>query len=112
MAEWCAQVIDFCKFSRETVGIGMSYLDRFIASGVRRSRTARTDRKEYQLAAMTTLMMAIKLNEPLEMETKLLSDLSRGCYTTAEIATSRANCSDALAVVCEAACGPSTVDRL
>ena len=87
MAEWCAQVIDFCKFSRETVGIGMSYLDRFMASGVRRSRRAMTDRKEYQLAAMTALYMAIKLNEPLEMETKLLSDLSRGCYTTAEIAT-------------------------
>ena len=96
MAEWCAQVIDFCKFSRETVGIGMSYLDRFIASGVRRSRTARTDRKEYQLAAMTTLVMAIKLNEPLEMETKLLSDLSRGCYTTAEIATMEIDILEAL----------------
>jgi hypothetical protein len=87
MAEWCAQVIDFCKFSRETVGIGMSYLDRFMSSGVHRSRRALNDRKEYQLAAMTALYMAIKLNEPLEMETKLLSDLSRGCYDTAEIAT-------------------------
>ena len=97
MAEWCAQVIDFCKFSRETVGIGMSYLDRFIASGYSfRSRTALTDRKEYQLAAMTTLMMAIKLNEPLEMETKLLSDLSRGCYTTAEIATMEIDILEAL----------------
>uniref|UniRef100_A0A7S0AYS6 Cyclin N-terminal domain-containing protein n=1 Tax=Minutocellus polymorphus TaxID=265543 RepID=A0A7S0AYS6_9STRA len=96
MAEWCAQVIDFVKFSRETVGIGMSYLDRFMASGVRRSRTAMTDRKEYQLAAMTALYMAIKLNEPLEMETKLLSDLSRGCYTTAEIATMEIDILEAL----------------
>ena len=87
MAEWCAQVIDFCKFSRETVGIGMSYLDRFMATGARRARKAMADRKDYQLAAMTTLYMAIKLNEPLEMETKLLSDLSRGCYTSVEIAT-------------------------
>mmetsp|Transcript_9269 Transcript_9269/g.19742 ORF Transcript_9269/g.19742 Transcript_9269/m.19742 type:complete len:369 (+) Transcript_9269:258-1364(+) len=87
MAEWCAQVIDFCKFSRETVGIGMSYLDRFMATGARRAREAMADRKDYQLAAMTTLYMAIKINEPLEMETKLLSDLSRGCYTSVEIAT-------------------------
>jgi len=86
MVEWCAQVIDFCKFSRETIGIGMSFLDRYVATGVRRARLALADRKEYQLSAMTCLYMAIKLNEPLEMETKLLADLSRGCYTEAEIA--------------------------
>ena len=30
MCEWCYQVVDFCKFRRETVGIGMSYLDRYL----------------------------------------------------------------------------------
>lgn len=96
MAEWCAQVIDFCKFSRETVGVGISFLDRFMASGVKRAQGAMIDRKEYQLAAMTALYMAIKLNEPLEMETKLLSDLSRGCYNTAEIAKMELDILDAL----------------
>ena len=82
MAEWCYQVVDFCKFRRETVAIGMSYLDRYLCSP--KGRSALCNRKEYQLAAMTALYVAIKLHEPLEMETSLLADLSRGCYKEME----------------------------
>mmetsp|Transcript_931 Transcript_931/g.1972 ORF Transcript_931/g.1972 Transcript_931/m.1972 type:complete len:290 (-) Transcript_931:298-1167(-) len=84
MCEWCYQVVDFCKFRRETVGIGMSYLDRYMCS--KKGKKALGDRKEYQLVAMTCLYIAIKLHEPLEMETSLLADLSRGCYTEMEFA--------------------------
>jgi len=84
MCEWCYQVVDFCKFRRETVGIGMSYLDRYLCSDM--GKQALGDRKEYQLVAMTCLYVAIKLHEPLEMETSLLADLSRGCYTEMEFA--------------------------
>ena len=84
MCEWCYQVVDFCKFRRETVGIGMSYLDRYLCS--EKGKNALGDRKEYQLVAMTCLYIAIKLHEPLEMETSLLADLSRGCYTEMEFA--------------------------
>ena len=84
MCEWCYQVVDFCKFRRETVGIGMSYLDRYLCS--EKGKKALGDRKEYQLVAMTCLYIAIKLHEPLEMETSLLADLSRGCYTEMEFA--------------------------
>mmetsp|Transcript_12381 Transcript_12381/g.25686 ORF Transcript_12381/g.25686 Transcript_12381/m.25686 type:complete len:328 (-) Transcript_12381:105-1088(-) len=82
MCEWCYQVVDFCKFRRETVAIGMSYLDRYLCTP--KGRSALCNRKEYQLAAMTALYVAIKLHEPLEMETSLLADLSRGCYTEME----------------------------
>jgi Cyclin, N-terminal domain len=78
----CYQVVDFCKFRRETVGIGMSYLDRFLCT--KKGEEALCNRKLYQLAAMTALYIAIKLHEPLEMETSLLADLSRGCYTEME----------------------------
>jgi len=84
MCEWCYQVVDFCKFRRETVGIGMSFLDRYMCS--KKGKKALGDRKEYQLVAMTCLYIAIKLHEPLEMETSLLADLSRGCYTEMEFA--------------------------
>jgi hypothetical protein len=84
MCEWCYQVVDFCKFRRETVGIGMSYVDRYLCS--EKGKKALGDRKEYQLVAMTCLYIAIKLHEPLEMETSLLADLSRGCYTEMEFA--------------------------
>jgi hypothetical protein len=82
MCEWCYQVVDFCKFRRETVGIGMSYLDRYLCT--LKGRDSLSNRKEYQLAAMTALYVAIKLHEPLEMETSLLADLSRGCYAEME----------------------------
>lgn len=82
MCEWCYQVVDFCKFRRETVGIGMSYLDRYLCTP--KGLEALCNRKEYQLAAMTALYIAIKLHEPLEMETSLLADLSRGCYNEME----------------------------
>lgn len=94
MCEWCYQVVDFCKFRRETVGIGMSYLDRYIAT--RHGRLALTDRKFYQLAAMTSLYIAIKIHEPLEMETSLLADLSRGVYTDLQIAEMELEILDAL----------------
>lgn len=84
MCEWCYQVVDFCKFRRETVGIGMTYLDRYLCSD--KGKKALGDRKEYQLVAMTCLYIGIKLHEPLEMETSLLADLSRGCYTEMEFA--------------------------
>lgn len=82
MCEWCFQVVDFCKFRRETVVIGMSYLDRYLCTP--KGKSALCHRKEYQLAAMTALYIAIKLHEPLEMETSLLADLSRGCYNEME----------------------------
>jgi Cyclin, N-terminal domain/Cyclin, C-terminal domain len=82
MCEWCYQVVDFCKFRRETVGIGMSYLDRYLSTP--QGIDALCNRKIYQLTAMTALYIAIKMHEPLEMETSLLADLSRGCYTEME----------------------------
>ena len=94
MCEWCYQVVDFCKFRRETVSISMSYLDRYL--GTAKGRYALLDRKDYQLVAMTTLYMAIKLHEPLEMETSLLADLSRGCYNEVEITTMEQSILDAL----------------
>jgi Cyclin, C-terminal domain/Cyclin, N-terminal domain len=60
----------------------MSYLDRYLCS--RPGRSALANRKEYQLSAMTALYVAIKIHEPLEMETALLADLSRGCYEEME----------------------------
>jgi Cyclin, N-terminal domain/Cyclin, C-terminal domain len=94
MCEWCYQVVDFCKFRRETVGIGMSYLDRFLCT--QQGVNALCNRKIYQLAAMTALYIAIKIHEPLEMETSLLADLSRGCYNEMEFVAMEQNILTAL----------------
>jgi hypothetical protein len=83
MSEWCYQVVDFCKFSRETVAIAMSYLDRFLITPS--GHPALMDRKIFQLAAMTCLYTAIKIHEPEAMEPKIVASLSRGTYTEDEV---------------------------
>ena len=83
MVAWSYQVIDFCKFNRETVEIAMSYLDRFLCTptGIH----ALQDRSVYQLAAMASLYTAVKIHEPEAMDPALVSNLSRGTYTANEI---------------------------
>ncbi len=81
MATWCFQVIDFIQFSRETVSISMNYLDRFLCSGCPRAEQVLNCRREYQLASMTALFMAIKINEPIMIDMVMLTELSKGIYT-------------------------------
>merc|ERR1711976_192415 len=81
MTEWCYTVIDYIKFRRETVAIAMSYLDRFLCSRSPRATQVMNSRKEYQLASMTTLFMAIKINEPIMVDITLMTELSKGVYT-------------------------------
>jgi hypothetical protein len=83
MSAWCYQVVDFCKFNRETVSISMSYLDRYLMSPT--GAAALADRKLFQLAAMTCLYTAVKIHEPEAMDPKLVSSLSRGTYNKAQI---------------------------
>jgi hypothetical protein len=83
MAIWCYQVIDFCKFSRETAQISMSYLDRYLLTD--EGSVALFDRSLFQLASMTALYTAVKIHEPEAMDPKLVANLSRGLYTIDEI---------------------------
>jgi hypothetical protein len=83
MATWCYQVIDFCKFDRETASIAMNYLDRYMLT--EQGATVRADRNLFQLAAMTCLYTAVKINEPEAMDPKLVSTLSRGAYSTTQV---------------------------
>jgi len=86
MLTWCLQVIDFGKFKRDTVVMAMSYLDLFLSSDTPRAMDVIKTRKEYQLASMTTLYMAIKLHEPVEMDTNALAVLSRDIYEAKDFA--------------------------
>lgn len=85
MTHWCYQVTDFCKFRREAVAISMSFLDRFLSSSSPRAQKALSSRKEFQLAAMTTLYISVKLFEPMVIDTELLATISQGCYDENDI---------------------------
>lgn len=80
MAEWYYKVVDLCKFSRETVAVAMSYLDRYISTEA--GRPALDDYTVYQLAGMTCLYTAIKIHEP---EAITPAQLSSGTYTNEQV---------------------------
>lgn len=80
MCDWSYQVAEFCQFDKHTVDIAMSYLDRFISSDHPRAKTAFNDRKEFQLAAMTTLYIAVKLFEPCVLDLDIMSSLGHLTY--------------------------------
>lgn len=73
ICEWSYQVVDHFDFNREVVSISMSYLDRYLA-------TRTVNKKIFQLAAMTSLYLAIKLYEPGNLRMSSLIDLSRGYF--------------------------------
>lgn len=80
ICEWSYQVIDHFDFSREVVSVSIHYLDRFLA-------TRRVDKKAFQLAAMTTLFLAIKLFEPGRLGMQSMTELSRGYFSVDQMLT-------------------------
>jgi len=83
MAAWSYQVVDFCKFNRESVEIAINYLDRYLLTPA--GTRAMQDRSVFQLAAMTSLYTAVKIHEPEAMDPKLVSSLSRGTYSPQDV---------------------------
>lgn len=73
ICEWSYQVIDHFEFSREVVNISMHFLDRYLASRP-------VNKKIFQLAAMTSLYIAIKLHEPGRLSMSSMIELSRGYF--------------------------------
>jgi len=67
MYKWGFQLIGYTQFSQKTLFMAMSYLDRFLSSGSKVAENAIHNRPEYQLATMTSLYLAIKINERVEL---------------------------------------------
>lgn len=81
ISEWCYQLVDFCKFNRETVAISINYLDRFLMSDPYTLRKL----DMLQLSAMTCLYIAVKVHEDEAMSPEMIAKLSAGKYTQHEI---------------------------
>lgn len=69
ICEWCYRVIDHYQYDREVVSIAMDYFDRFIfkqdhhmCKDFIKGEGNSTPSQTYQLAAMTSLYIAIKLH--------------------------------------------------
>ena len=79
ICEWSYQVIDHFDYSREVVMISMNLLDRYLAH-------QSVNKKVFQLAAMTCLFIAIKLNEPEKLTMSSMIELSRGYFRVDQMA--------------------------
>ena len=85
MVDWCFQVADTLQFNHETVGLAMSFLDRYLSSRRGRSHEALACRKKFQLASITCFYTAVKTYEPVEIGVNLLVKMCRGFYSEADI---------------------------
>lgn len=85
MIDWCFTVIDAFGLNRDTVGMAMSIVDRYLSSNKGKSYEARNCTKIFQRSVITSLYMAIKIHEPTVLGLPLLVRLCRGVYTESEI---------------------------
>ena len=79
ICEWSYEVVDHFNVNRCIVEISFSYLDRFLA-------TRQKNKYLFQLAAMTTLYLAIKLFETKSLKMSSFIELSRDSFTIDHIA--------------------------
>jgi hypothetical protein len=84
MAEWCYQIVDYCKFQRDTVAITMKLVDRLLSTPAA-AQEILNDRGVFQLATMTSLYTAVKIHEPEAIEPSLIASLSRGSFTSEQV---------------------------
>jgi hypothetical protein len=83
MVQWCYQTVDFFKLSRNSVHVAMSCLDRFLCTP--EGKPYLMNKSLFQLACITSLHMAIKVHEPVELGVSLLVQLCGGVYTAGQI---------------------------
>ena len=87
MCEWYYEMADFLKIDRSTASRAMMLLDRFMATSTHAhvAVEARQNRDKYQLFALTSLFISVKLFERLNIQAEHVSYLSRGRYGAQEI---------------------------
>ena len=85
LVDWCLAMVDTCSFQRETVAIAINLFDRFLSVPSEFASVALQDQREFQLVVLTSLYIAIKMNERVAFSSELLSGVSRGGYTIEEI---------------------------
>jgi Cyclin, N-terminal domain/Cyclin, C-terminal domain len=94
LCEWMFEVVDHFSFDREVVAFALGYLDRSVALAYGPSDGGMTlSKRDYQLYAVTSLYLAIKVHgemdgttaERLKLRVSTFKDLSRGFFSVETI---------------------------
>ena len=82
--EWMYGVVDHCNLRRESVSIATYFLDLAAARGLVHCRV------DFQLVAMTSLMLSIKLNDSTMVKLDSMVKLGRGLFNEADVIATEA----------------------
>ena len=74
MCSWSYQIVDSCSVDRSVAVIGMSYLDRFMSTSSPGAAAALASRREYQLAVVSCLVIALKCRGGIKVGTGFVAD--------------------------------------
>jgi len=85
LVDWCYSVVDKCAFDRELVATTMEMVDRFLSTPNPAAREALHDRCQFQLVAIASLYIAIKVNEQFVFGSESFAALSQGVYSVEDI---------------------------
>jgi hypothetical protein len=83
VAQWCVKIIGICHYKRETAAIAISCLDRFVSTPD--GHQVLLDRRQFQLAALTSVYTAVKIHEQKALAPDLVAKLSHGSHTETDI---------------------------
>ena len=84
IAVWYYQVVDACRFQRETASVAMSHLDRYMMTPA--SAVARRHVPTYLLFALTCFYTAVKTHDYLAMDPSFAANtLSGGIYSPQQV---------------------------
>ncbi|KAL7540235.1 hypothetical protein ACHAWF_006626 [Thalassiosira exigua] len=83
IVDWCHAIVDRIQCERANVAVAMNILDRFV--GAPGSEEFLRDRLKYQLAAVTSLYISLKLNEQVTLGSDGFAVLSEGAYDVDDI---------------------------
>ena len=75
MVEWCFAAVGSLDLSKETAWVAVSILDRYISSGNGMSPEACRHSQTFQLAAVTSFYMTMKIREPSVIGIELLTQM-------------------------------------
>ena len=94
IAQWFFKVADSLSMSREIVAVAVSYLDRYLST--LDDPAAALSRRQFQLVCLTCLYTATKLYDHKILPPVSIVNLSRGCFTSADIEATERKILDAL----------------
>jgi hypothetical protein len=86
LCSWAYNIIDACELERQIAVIAMTYLDRFMASKSHRAQFALLNRRQFQLAFITCLIISLKSRAGMKVESDFVSEvICQQMYQPSEI---------------------------